>query len=85
MIVFEEHLPTDVTGGVAFFGNLAEVTLKKQNEFNLFGQVPGESVLISQLLKGYCYLFEKLKYLDIETVSYRLLGSGWQGWTWIET
>ena len=84
MIVFEEHLPTDVTGGVAFFGNLAEVTLKKQNEFNLFGQVPGESVLISQLLKGYCYLFEKLKYLDIETVSYRLLGSG-QGWTWIET
>ena len=85
MIVFEEHLPPDVTGGVAFFGNLAQVTLEKQNEFNLFGKVPGESVLISQLLKGYCYLFKKLKYLDIETVSYRLLGIGWQGWTWIET
>ena len=69
MIVFEEHLPPNVTGGVAFFGNLAQVTVKKQNEFNLIGQVPGESVLIS----------------SIETVSYCLLGIGWQEWTWIET
>ena len=45
MIVFNKHLPLNVTPAFACFGNLAPVTVMRVNEFNLTGRIPGESVL----------------------------------------
>lgn len=45
MIVFNEHLPSDITPAFACFGNLAPVTVMRVNEFNLTGRIPGECVL----------------------------------------
>lgn len=45
MIVFNEHLPSDITPAFAYFGNLAPVTVMRVNEFNLTGRIPGECVL----------------------------------------
>ena len=51
MIVFNEHLPSNVTPAFACFGNLAPVTLMRVNEFNLTGRIPGECVLLFNVKK----------------------------------
>ena len=54
MIVYNEHLPSDITPAFACFGNLAPVTVMRVNEFNLTGRIPGECVLLFNVKNNNC-------------------------------
>jgi len=45
VIILREHLPSDVVSGQAHFGNSATVPLRKVNEFNMAGRIPGKCIL----------------------------------------